>query len=148
MQNILIAVELEDQAFNKEIIEMAKKMALCFKAKCWIIHIAAPEPDFVGYEVGPQYIRDLQADDLREDHRNLQEIAAQLEKDGLTAEALLIQGPTEEMILNEVEKLNIDLLVLGNKKHNSFYSLLIGSVADDLVKDLDIPLLLVPKKNS
>ncbi len=146
MKNILIAVELKDQAFNQQIIQAAQQLAICFKAKCWIIHIAAPEPDFVGYEVGPQYIRDVQAEDLREDHRSLQKIASELEKAGISAEALLIQGPTEEMILKEVEKLNIDLVVLGNKKHSNFYSTFIGSVTDDLVQDLDIPIYLIPKK--
>jgi nucleotide-binding universal stress UspA family protein len=58
----------------------------------------------------------------------------------------LVQGPTEEMILQEIDKLKIDLVVLGNKRHGILYSTFVGSVTDDLIHDLDIPVYLVPDK--
>ncbi|MEQ8910025.1 MAG: universal stress protein [Vicingaceae bacterium] len=145
MKNILIALELEEKNFSDKIVKSATQLAKAFGAKCWIVHIAAPEPDFVGYEVGPQYIRDMLAEDLKEEHKIVQAYADEIKKQGLNAEGLMVQGPTEEMILKEVEKLDIDLMILGNKKHGLLYSTFVGSVTDDLIHDLDIPVYLVPQ---
>jgi hypothetical protein len=40
------------------LIDKAFEMAKSFDSKLWLMHIATADPDFVGYEVGPQYIRD------------------------------------------------------------------------------------------
>jgi hypothetical protein len=41
-----------------------------------ILHVAAPEPDFVGYCVGPQSVREAGALELRNEHRQVQQLAA------------------------------------------------------------------------
>ncbi len=59
MKNILVTID-----FNKNeelLIDKAFQLAESFNSKLWLMHIAAPDPDFVGYEVGPQYIRDSRA---------------------------------------------------------------------------------------
>lgn len=146
MKNILIALELEDEQLSQTLIAEAAKLALAFNAKCWLIHIAAPEPDFVGYEVGPQYIRDLLAEDLKADHQKIYAYTKDLEARGVSAEGLMIQGPTVESIMNEIKKLEIDLLVLGNKHHGILYSTFVGSVTDNIVQKTSIPVYLIPEK--
>ena len=37
-----------------------------------------PEPDFVGYEVGPQYISDMREIELKEEHKQLKKYADDL----------------------------------------------------------------------
>ena len=49
-----------------------------FGSKIWLVHIAAPDPDFVGYEVGPQYIRDHRADELKKEHKLVKKYADEL----------------------------------------------------------------------
>ena len=73
MKNILVTIDLEDHA--EQLIGHAAEWAKAFGAKVWLMHVAAPDPDFVGYEVGPQYIRDGRAEELREEHRMLQACA-------------------------------------------------------------------------
>ena len=57
---------------------------------------------------------------------------------------MLIQGATQNMIKEEVDKLKIDLLILGNKKHSFIDVLFKGSIVDDLMDEINIPILLVP----
>src|SRR5690606_29542099 len=109
-----------------------------------LVHIAAPEPDFVGYDVGPQYIRDSRADDLREEHQYLQRRCGQLKENGIEAEALLIQGPTVQALMNEVQALNADLIVAGHHEHGFFYKAFIGSVSMEIFKKSKVPILFVP----
>jgi hypothetical protein len=49
-------------------------LAKAFQAEVCLIHVEEPEPDFVGYEPGPQYVRDTEAANIRLHGRELHEI--------------------------------------------------------------------------
>ena len=142
IQNILVAVDFgkDDEILLSRALQIAGK----FSSKIWVVHIAAPDPDFVGYEPGPQYIRDFRAEDLRTEHKTLKAYADDLGKAGFEAEGLLIQGPTVETILKEAGKLNIDLFVVGTHKHNFLHRLFSENTPMELAKKSNIPLLVVP----
>jgi len=142
MKNILVAIDFEENI--EPIIDKAFELANSFNAKVWLLHIAAPEPYFVGYEVGPQYIRDWRAEDLRTEHRQLQRFTSELEGKGIDVEGLLIQGATIEMIIGESKKLNVDLIIAGHHEHSFFYNALVGSVSSQIIKKSKIPALIVP----
>lgn len=110
-------------------IDNAYKLASAFNSKLWLVHIAAPNPSFVGYEVCPQYIRDSRAHELRKEHRQLQSYAKELNEKGIDVEGLLIQGATIEMIIQESKKLHVDLIIVGHHKHNFLYNAFIESVS-------------------
>ena len=129
---------------DQALLQFASAMAEKFNSSIWVLHIAAPDPDFVGYDVGPSYIREMRADELRKEHRQLQEIADQLSKKGIKAEGLLIQGPTVEMILEEVGKLKIDLLIMGSHKHGFLYETWVGHTSVKVIKEIPIPVLIIP----
>ncbi len=142
MENLLVAVDLKSS--DTLLLAQASVLAEKFSAKIWMIHIAAPDPDFVGYGIGPKYIRDVRADELRDEHRQLQSYAEDLHRKSIDAEGLLIQGPTTEMIQAEVEKLHIDLLIIGSHKHSFLYEAFVGHTAVKMISSISIPLLIVP----
>jgi nucleotide-binding universal stress UspA family protein len=142
MKNILVAVEMTDE--ESKVLDKAFEFAKAFNSKLWLLHIATPDPDFIGYEVGPQYIRDFRAKDLRNEHRQLQEYADNFINKGVEAEGLLIQGITIEMIMAESKKLNIDLIITGHHDHNFLYKAFVGSVSSAIIKKSKIPVLMVP----
>lgn len=125
-------------------MQFASAIAEKFNSSIWVLHIAAPDPDFVGYDVGPSYIREMRADELRKEHRQLQAIADQLNVKGIKAEGLLIQGPTVEMILEEVGRLKIDLLIMGSHKHGFLYETWMGHTSVKVIKEVPIPVLIIP----
>ena len=142
MKNILVAIDFEDKAIL--LLEKAMEIAEKFNSKVWIVHIVAPDPDFIGYEIGPQYIRDSRAEELRKEHKSLQNLAKTLIEKGIDADGLLIQGATREMILQESEKLNIDLIIIGHHEHGLLYKIFAGSVAAQVIRHSKIPVLTVP----
>lgn len=125
-------------------IKQAKSLASKFEAKVWIVHIAAAEPDFVGYDVGPEYIRQSRAEELKAEHKQLRKIMDDFRQESIESEALLIQGPTIEMIEKEVKKLNVDLLIIGSHKHGFLYETFVGHTSIKMIKKLSIPILIVP----
>ncbi|HZK95822.1 MAG TPA: universal stress protein [Prolixibacteraceae bacterium] len=142
MKNILVTID-----FNKNemlLIDKAFQLAESFNSKLWLMHIAAPDPDFVGNEVGPQYVRDNLASDLRKEHKLLQEYTTMLKKKGVDAEGLLVQGATIEMIIEESKKLNVDLIIAGHHEHGFFYNAFVERVSEKVIKESKIPILIVP----
>ncbi len=142
MKNILVTIDIDKS--DQLLIDKAFQLADAFGSKIWIVHIAAPDPDFVGYEVGPQYIRDSRAADLREEHRQIQEYVTMLNKKGINAEGLLVKGATIKMVIEEAKKLNADLIIAGHHEHSFIYNALIGSISAEIINKSIIPVLIVP----
>lgn len=142
IKNILVAIDFNETV--GELLSYAEGIATKFNAKIWVLHVAAPNPDFVGYEPGPQYIRDIKAEGLREEHRNIQNICTTFLDPELECEALLIQGSTVESVIEEAKKLQSDLLIVGTHKHSFFHDLFSENVSLELLKKAEIPLLAIP----
>jgi len=142
MRNILVTIDFINN--EKQLIDIALQLAESFNSKVWLLHIAAPDPDFIGYDVGPQYIRDSRAEELKKEHKLLQEYTTTLEKKGVDSEGLLVQGATIEMIIEESKKLNVDLIIAGHHERGFFYNAFVGSMSTKIIKKSKIPVLIVP----
>jgi len=142
LKTILVAVDLKSS--DRALIQHARALAEKFNSTVWIVHIAAPDPDFMGYSVGPVYIREMRAEELRKEHKALKVLSNELQEKSIQAEALLIQGPTVDMLKEEVKKLNIDLLIMGSHKHGFLYETWIGHTSVKVIKEIPIPVLIIP----
>jgi len=141
-KNILVAVDFNDAV--GELMAYAESIAEKFGAKIWVVHVAAPDPDFASFDAGPQYIRDMRADELRDEHKELQQIRDMFIDKNIESDALLIQGSTVETVLQEAKKLKADILIVGTHKHSFFYNLFAESVSVELFKNAEIPVLSIP----
>jgi nucleotide-binding universal stress UspA family protein len=142
MKQVLVALDFSE--VTEEVVERAAVLAESLGARLWMIHAAAPEPDFVGYDAGPEGVRDRVAEHLREEHRDLQARAETLRERGIDARALLVQGPTVEVILREAEKLGAELIVLGSHGHGAVFRALLGSTSEGVLHKAQVPVLIVP----
>jgi nucleotide-binding universal stress UspA family protein len=140
--NILIAIDFSKG--TSIILAEAKKYAEHFPADYWLIHVAEPDPYFVGYEPGPQTVRDDVAKKFRKEHQLIQQQADEIRKQGVNVTPLLVQGPAAETILKEAENLKIDLIVIGSHGHGALHNLLLGSVSQAVLKNAKVPVLIVP----
>jgi nucleotide-binding universal stress UspA family protein len=142
LKNILVAVDFNDSV--DKLLNYGESIAEKFGAKLWIVHVAAPDPDFVGYETGPQYIRDARANELKGDHKKIQDLCNTFIGKKVEAEALLIQGSTVETLIEEVNSINADLLIVGTHHHSFLHNLFSESVSSKLFDKVKTPLLAIP----
>jgi nucleotide-binding universal stress UspA family protein len=142
MQKILLAIDFSQT--TPLLIEKAKLLALKFNSEVWLLHVASPDPDFVGYKAGPDGVRHFVAETLSHEHHQLQLLADDLRHEGINAIALSIQGPTIEVILQETQKLAADLIIIGSHGHNSLYKALVGSVSEGILRHVQCPILVIP----
>jgi nucleotide-binding universal stress UspA family protein len=145
MKNVLVPIDFSDQ--TDAVVAVANEMARALGAHLWLLHVAPPDPDFVGYGPGPSTVRDQVAKELHEEHRQIQAIAEGLREQGLEVTALAIQGATVECIVGEIEKLEIDLVVLGSHGRGAVFRMLLGSVSEGVLRRAGCPVLIVPAKD-
>jgi nucleotide-binding universal stress UspA family protein len=139
---ILAGIDLSDS--TPEIIKKVKELSKALSAEVWLLHAAAPEPDFIGYDPGPQSVRDNVAKTFHREHAEIQDIAEQLRKAGIESKALLVQDDAASAIVKEAAKLDVDMIVVGSHGWGAVHQLLMGSVSEGVLHKAKCPVLFVP----
>ena len=139
---ILVAVDCSES--TQKVVNKAQEMAKALSAKLWLIHVAPPEPDFVGYDTGPQSVRDYVAERFHAEHSQIQAISENLRQQGIETTALLIQGSTVETIIKEAKKLQAEMIIMGSHGRNPISELFLGSVSRGVISQSNCPILIVP----
>ena len=140
--NVLVALDFSE--ITETVIETVGKLSSDRAPKLYLIHVAEPDPDFVGWDAGPDAVRDQIAGEFRREHREIEQLAQRLRDAGHDATGLLVQGPTVKTILSEAEKLKADIIVVGSHGHGSTYELLVGGISSGVIRKSTIPVLVVP----
>ena len=143
--NILASLDFSDASLA--VLRAAEKLAKLHGADLWLIHVADPEPDFVGFKAGPPTVRQDIASRYRQEHMDLQLQAETLRKAGLAVTPLLLQGPTAATILKEADRVQAEMIIIGSHGHGAVHHLLVGSVTEDILKKARCPVLVVPTHN-
>ena len=91
---LLAAVDLS--VMTPAVLREARAWARRLAAQLYLIHVAEPDPDFIGYGAGPESVRLAVAHKFTRAHRQIEEAALELRKEGLDVTALLVQGATAE----------------------------------------------------
>jgi nucleotide-binding universal stress UspA family protein len=139
---ILVPLDLSDA--SPAVLAVARRAAGACGASIVLLHVAEPDPAFVGYDAGPEVVREQVAREYREQHRALHSLAEDLRREEFETMALLIQGQIAKCILNEAERLAADFIVMGTHGHGAMFHLIVGSVGHAVIHDTAIPVLLVP----
>ncbi len=139
---VLVAVDLSGA--TARVIQVTERISKAMAGEVRVLHVAEAEPDFVGYDAGPEVVRDQVAKEYRDEHRGVQAHAESLRQAGIEASALLIRGAIIETILNEAQRFEADLLIVGSHGFGAMYDLLVGSSSRGVLKRSEIPVLVVP----
>ena len=124
----------------------ARNWARRLSAELILIHVAEPDPDFIGYGAGPESVRLAVAHKFTRAHQQIEALAVELRKDGIDAKALLIQGATAETILREADNLSADAILMGTRARGAIHDLMVGSVSKEVLRHSSRPVLLIPPR--
>lgn len=144
MKKILVPVDFSN--VTPRVVDAAADLSRALSAELVLLHVAQPEPEFIGYEPGPTSVRQAAARHMKEEHRQLHEIDHRLEAQGLKVTSLVVQGYVVEKILKETERVGADLVVMGSHGHGALRHLLVGSVAEGVLRKSPCPVLIVPQR--
>jgi nucleotide-binding universal stress UspA family protein len=156
MNKILVALDFSD--LTGAVLQQTVTMARALGATVRLIHTEPPatgyiyedaslglEAPLVGFGCTPCLDEQVRSRELEHDRQALDTIREQLEREGVTADTVLLEGPTPESIVAQAETYGADLIIVGIHKHGRLYSLLFGNTAMDIMPEAPCPLLLVPE---
>ena len=141
---VLVAVDFSPVTHRQ--LAAVSRLARDRPVVVYLLHVAQPDPAFVGFEAGPAVVRDQVAAEFHREHRDLQDLAREVREMCPETTALLVQGPTVETILGEAGKLGADLVVIGSHGHGAAYDLLVGSVSAGVIRKSLAPVLVIPAR--
>jgi nucleotide-binding universal stress UspA family protein len=143
MKHILAAVDFS--VLSEAVVRQTTEFARAFGAEVTLLHVAAPDPSFVGYGVGPKSVRAARAGELKRERTDLQRMADSLQSEGISARALLYAGSTVETLIEEAARIPADLMIVGSHARGPIARALIGSVSHGVVQRARCPVLVVPQ---
>jgi nucleotide-binding universal stress UspA family protein len=112
----------------------------------YLLHVAEPDPTFIGMEAGPDEVRHQVAEEFKREHDQIHEFADRLREQGHEVTALLVQGPTVQTILEQAEKLDAEVIVVGSHGRGKLFDLVVGSVSAGVIRKSPVPVLVVPTR--
>lgn len=145
MKKILAAIDFSDA--TPGVLETATRVTKAFDASLTVIHVVEPEPSYTAYGFTPDEfpaMHAFQQEARRRAQNRLDEIVESLKPDVAHASGVIAEGSPLHCMLEHVDKNNMDLVIVGSHGHGALASLLLGSVAEGMVRKAKIPTLVVP----
>lgn len=150
MLNFLIAVDFSDA--TSDVVDYAGKLAATAGAALHLFHVVEPT---IAYDVAGVFTEDLALPSLNADETcTIKQMAeARLDKMsegvrlkwGVSAQATAVdEFDKAGALLKYAGEHRIDMIVVGNHNHSFLSSILLGSVAESVIRRSDIPVLVVP----
>lgn len=141
-QNILVPVDGSETSYAA--VAQAAELAKAFDGKITVVQVLALDP-----YIAAEYISATQTNDLIERARTsvlktLEEAAAKFSDLGIPVEAKLLEGQVvHREIIKEAETSKADLIVIGSHGRTGLKRLFLGSVAQSVLGEAHIPVLVV-----
>jgi nucleotide-binding universal stress UspA family protein len=141
--NLLVAIDFS--AVTDDQLRVATRLAGP-GGSIHILHVAEPDPSFIGLEAGPPEVQEQVAREFRQEQETLEAMAARLREAGHAASARLVRGPTVQTILEEAGTLGADVIIVGSHGRGKLFDLVVGSVSAGVIRKAAVPVLVVPSR--
>lgn len=145
MKTILAAIDFSNATSG--VILAAAQMAKAFNCELHLLHVIEPEPTYTAYGFSPDQFPAIQT--FHEETRTratsiLEKAAESAAEHGVRPIIHLGNGSPLHVLGDKVTELNADLVVLGSHGHGVVASLLLGSVAEGMVRKAQVATLVIP----
>ncbi|AYO55170.1 universal stress protein [Acinetobacter wuhouensis] len=141
-QNILVPVDGSETSLS--VVKHAADIAKAFNSKITVVQVMTLDP-----YIAAEYLSNGQTNQLIERARefiqvNINAAKEQFVAEGLQVETRLLEGESiTHTLAQAVNDLKIDLVVLSSHGRTGLKKLIMGSVAQGLLTELQIPVLVV-----
>lgn len=143
-EHILVPVDGSETSYAA--VDKAVEIAKAFNSKVTVVQVLALDP-----YIAAEYITAAQTNDLVERARTailktLDEAKAKFAAAGIDAQTQLLEGQViYSEIVKAAESLNTDLIVIGSHGRTGFKKLFLGSVAQSILGQANVPVMVIRK---
>src|SRR5689334_4759723 len=133
-----ILVPVENSSYDERILDHVRQLARYCGASIVLIHVA---DGWAARNI--QQLKLRESEEMRDDREYIERLAASLNADGLSAEALLATGDPSAEIAAAAEREHCDLIAMSTHGHRFIADLIYGSVANAVRHMTSVPVLLL-----
>jgi len=142
MKNIAVGIDFTE--VKDKVVEAAVSLARAYGATLYLVHVCAPEPALVGYSGYTYPGIDEREHELQVEKEALRKIVDAIKAEGVDAHGFMKSDETEKGLIEFAANHRAELLVIGTHSRNLLSRVLLGSVAEGVVRRSPIPVLVVP----
>lgn len=145
MKKILAAVDFSNATAG--VIKTATEMAQAFGAELHLLHVIEPEPTYTAYGFTPDEfpaIHTFHEETRKRAQKTLDATASEVAAQGLAPVTHLGDGGPLQALEAKAKEIGADFVILGSHGHGVVAALLLGSVAEGMVRKAIVPTLVVP----
>jgi nucleotide-binding universal stress UspA family protein len=135
---ILLATNLLD---TPHLLPHAIVQAKLSQAKVLLAHVVEPSYLRTNPPDGPPFV--MPGPTVRSVQSELNRIVKQFQWEGILCEPIVLKGLSNEQIAALVLEREVDRVIVGTRSAETLDRILLGSVADDLPHQLDVPVCVV-----
>ena len=136
LKNVLFATDLSDAA--SAAIPYAKEIAKRYEAHLFVLHV---RPPVVNPMTPPQTWVNIEEAAKIEDERHRKELEALFAE--TNAEILIQEGDLQSVLESTIEHHKVDLVVIGTNGRSGVKKFILGSVAEEIFRQVPCPVLTV-----
>ena len=133
-----ILVALENSRSDKSLLPHITELAKRFHSELLLVHVA---DGWVARNF--QQLKLQESDEMKEDRRYLETVAAPLREQGLKVSTHLAMGDPPQEIIKTAEAENCDLIAMTTHGHRLIGDLIFGSTIHEVRHKTTVPVLLV-----
>lgn len=138
IHTILCPVDFSDA--SKKAIRYAKEFSGNMGASVYLLNVIEPRP--MAMDVSLNYVP-FEADLEKAAKDDLDVIVQEFKRVGLNAEYGVVIGNPADSILENIEMFNVNLVIMGSHGKKGLSRLIMGSVAETVVRKANCPVLIV-----
>lgn len=145
MKRILAAIDFSNATHG--VIAAAIDLAKTFGAELHLLHVIEPEPTYTAYGFTPDEfpaIHLFHTEARKRAKETLESTAADVSNKGITPITHLSDGSPLLELEAKTKEIGADFVILGSHGHSVVASLILGSVAEGMVRKSIVPTLVIP----
>jgi nucleotide-binding universal stress UspA family protein len=144
MKSILVPVDFSKA--TELVLKATVTMAKALDARVTLMNVAPREPDVFGHQLTRKVVTEPVPEDVRERYDKLMGCAKWLEDADVIVKPLLLRGDRVPAVMREVEREEVDLIVMGSHGRGALYRRMVGSVSEGVMREAKCPVLIIPTK--
>lgn len=145
MKTIIAAVDFSDA--TPVVVHHAVNIAKTLGAELQLFHAVEPEPGYVTYGFGMAEFSPMDAVHVETRRRAIelmQRFLADVRARFPHTTSRIREGAPLPELLKQINECGADLVIVGTHGHGAISSLLLGSVADGMIRKSPVPILTIP----
>ena len=134
-----ILVTVDGTPTDRAIIEHVKELAKVMGSHLVLLHVA---DGWAARTYGP----DAVSPEIRDDTQYLENVRAEYQREGVSAEAELAYGDPAKEIIRWVQQKGCDLVAMSTHGHRFLADIFLGNTASQVQHSISVPVLLLRAK--